>query len=222
VVIPVHNGEHHIRAALDSVARQAEGPTQILVVDDGSTDGTCSVVDAFADPRVRCVRQQRAGAAAARNHGARLAEGALIAFLDADDLWMDDKLLHQRRALEGGEADLVFGLVEEFVSPEDANTLAGRVRPHEGPMNGVSVITLLMRTADFHRVGPFDEQLQIGEFVDWYARAVDKGLTSTVIPRVLARRRLHHGNQGLANRPQASEYANVLKRILDRRREASS
>jgi glycosyltransferase involved in cell wall biosynthesis len=219
-VIPVHNGESHIREALDSVTRQEHGASQIIVVDDGSTDGTRGAVEAFADPRIVYVRQQKAGAAAARNHGAHLADGELIAFLDADDVWTAEKLrLQHARLLEGG-VDMVFGLVEEFISPEATEGLEGRVHPHDGPMTGVSVITLLMRTADFHRVGPFDERLQLGEFLDWYGRAVDVGLVSVVIPRVLARRRLHESNQGRSNRPQAAEYARILKRMLERRRGA--
>jgi hypothetical protein len=75
-----------------------------------------------------------------------------------------------------------------------------------------------MRREDFNRVGPFDARWRVGEFIDWYGRAVDLGLKSAILPEVLARRRIHDTNHGRKNRAHAVQYARVVKRLLDRRR----
>src|ERR671919_44147 len=90
VVVPVYNGEVYLRPALDSIFRQTLLPAQVLVIDDGSTDGSAEV--ARRCPNVELLRQENLGAAAARNRGVEAARGELLAFLDADDLWTPEKL----------------------------------------------------------------------------------------------------------------------------------
>ncbi len=91
VVIPCFNGERHLSAALASALAQTRPAAEILVIDDGSTDGSAAVAAAFG-PSVRVVRQQNQGESVARNRGFDLARGDWIAFLDADDVWHPDKL----------------------------------------------------------------------------------------------------------------------------------
>src|SRR5215472_10802511 len=86
VVIPVFNEAGVVRRAIGSVLTQELAPLEIIVVDDGSTDATPSVLGTFGD-RIRVLRQANAGAAAARNTGAAAASGEYLAFLDADDEW---------------------------------------------------------------------------------------------------------------------------------------
>lgn len=96
VVIPVFNGETHIVPTLDSVARQTVLPLEVLVVDDGSSDGTCAIVEnycaAHPDLRLRLIRAQHVGPGGARNRGIDEAKGRWVAFLDSDDLWFPGKL----------------------------------------------------------------------------------------------------------------------------------
>lgn len=93
VVIPAFNRAHLLPRTLGSVLAQTFADFEVLVVDDGSTDGTAAVAASSGDPRVRPVRQPRnAGVAAARNRGIRESRGGLIAFLDSDDEWMPEKL----------------------------------------------------------------------------------------------------------------------------------
>lgn len=104
VVIPAYNAAATIDETLRSVRSQTHADLEILVVDDGSRDATCEIVlrHSAADPRVRLVRQENAGVAAARNSGWRQAAADLIAFVDADDLWAPTKIEAQLAALHAG------------------------------------------------------------------------------------------------------------------------
>jgi glycosyltransferase involved in cell wall biosynthesis len=97
VVIPLYNKVAYIARALDSVLAQSVPASEIVVVDDGSTDGSADVVTSCADSRIRLVRQENQGECAARNRGIAEAQKDLIAFLDADDEWKTDFLFHIRR-----------------------------------------------------------------------------------------------------------------------------
>jgi len=85
VVIPTYNRADVLPRALDSVLAQTLSPLEVIIVDDGSSDDTVSVLDALSDPRVRTIRQQNAGRSRARNHGAKVARGDVLTFLDDDD-----------------------------------------------------------------------------------------------------------------------------------------
>lgn len=99
VIIPAYNAARFIGAAIDSVFAQSYPAVELIVVDDGSTDQTAEVVGGYGD-RVRYVYQQNARQAAARNRGLREARGELIAFLDADDVWLPEKLVKQVALLD--------------------------------------------------------------------------------------------------------------------------
>jgi glycosyltransferase involved in cell wall biosynthesis len=93
-VVPVFNGERYLGEALDSILAQTYRPLELLVVDDGSTDGTAALVTRYRD-QIRPLFQPNAGQAAARNLGLSVARGEFVAFLDADDLWHPEKLARQ-------------------------------------------------------------------------------------------------------------------------------
>ena len=103
VVIPVYNCERYLGMAIRSALTQTEPPGEILVVDDGSTDGSAAVARGFGAP-VHCLSQPHAGLSAALNRGIERAHGTFLAFLDADDLWMETKLARQFDALAAGPA----------------------------------------------------------------------------------------------------------------------
>jgi glycosyltransferase involved in cell wall biosynthesis len=99
VVIPTHDRESLLRRSIASALWQREVPLEVVVVDDGSTEATPSLLASITDPRVRAVRHDRArGVAASRNHGIQEARGSWVAFLDDDDLWAPDKLSLQLSA----------------------------------------------------------------------------------------------------------------------------
>ncbi len=218
VVIPVHNGELYLAEAVDSALAQTYRPVEVVVVDDGSTDGTAEVA-AGLGAAVRYVHQPNRGPGGAMNRGVALARGEYVAFLSADDVWAPEKLAGQMAALVAEPSlDLVFGHVQHFLSPELDDEVARTLHCPPDPMPACSAGTLLTRLETFRRVGNFDEQWRVGEFFDWYARARDLGLRMHVLPAVVSRRRVHGANLSHRTNAPATGYARVLKATLDRRR----
>lgn len=222
VVIGAYNAERYLAEAIDSVLRQTYRPIELVVVDDGSDDRTADVARSYGD-RVRYRHQRNAGNGAARNTGVQASTGGLLAFLDADDRFTPEKLDLQWQALASDEIEAVFGHVREFVSPELTDEERGRVRPPApAPLPWTAPNLMLIRRASFLRVGPFSESLRVGVTVDWFARATEAGLRTTMLSQVVLERRLHTQNNGLRERESRAQYAHVLKAALDRRRLAAT
>lgn len=126
VVIPCYNCQQYIGATLTSVLEQTLSPTEILVIDDGSTDGTMSVVEAFRqqDSRIQVYTNERnRGVSFSRNRGVELARGEWIAFLDSDDQWAPDKLEKQMTFLR--ENNSVFGFTGSAFVDESGGAYSG-------------------------------------------------------------------------------------------------
>jgi len=219
VIIPVHNGKQYLAEAIESVLGQAYHPIEVIVIDDGSTDGTGQVVKQFDS--VRYHFQSNRGAGDARNRGVNLSQGNFLAFLDADDLWTKDKLTRQMGAFQGdAELDMVFGYVKQFYSRELGDDIKRRLKIPVETLPGLHVGTMLIKRGAFLRVGSFVTNWEIGEFIDWYARAREKDLKTLMLPDVVMRRRIHKTNQGITRAPDRKAYVHVLKAALDRRRKA--
>ena len=218
VIIPCRDGERYVAETIRSVLRQDHRGLEIIVVDDGSTDRSPEAVRAFGDA-VRYARQPQGGASVARNRGVELATGEILAFLDADDLWCEGALLRMLAALESDPSvGMVVGHMEQFVSPElpPAARLEFRFSPDPVPARMCGAV--LVRRADFDRVGGFSHRLESGEFIDWLLRAEDLGVRFVTIPDVVLRRRLHRSNHGVVRRDARQDYVRVVKAALDRRR----
>lgn len=223
VVIPTRNRAHYLVEAIESVLAQSYGNREIIVVDDGSTDHTADIVAAFGD-RVRFVRQENRGTGAARNAGITHAAGEFLAFLDDDDTWTEGKLARQMRVFQTApETDAVYGHMEQFVSPELDDEQRARFRHLAGQVIPAPIApAMLIRRASFDRVGLFDESLPIGLEMDWYARLCEAGLKTVMLDAVLYRRRLHGSNINLTRADEQPERLLVLKKIIDRRRQAAA
>jgi glycosyltransferase involved in cell wall biosynthesis len=218
VVIPVYNGALHLAETVETVLAQTAVPAAIVVVDDGSEDETPRVAARFASA-IRYVRQPNAGLARARNAGVENVDSEYLAFLDGDDLWSPDKLEKQLAELCSCERPaMIFSHAVQFVSPELAPREVAALKFDSLPVPGIIGSALFMRTRDFRAVGPFDGRLRVGEFIDWYARAIDAGVEARVLSDTLLRRRIHRGNLGRRRAEFGGDYARALKATLDRRR----
>jgi glycosyltransferase involved in cell wall biosynthesis len=212
----VHNGAPYIRDAIQSIHDQTLAPFETIIVDDGSTDETRALV--LTIPQVTYIHQNKSGQASARNHGFEKSTGDFLAFLDADDIWLPNKLAQQVAELQNSpELDCVFGLAVEFRGSRPSRQQIDQGQTQEALLPGA----MLIRRQRFETVGPYNTQWRVGEVVDWYARAVDAGLRMRCLRSVVLLRRLHQDNLGRRTVNPAQDYLSVLRHALKRRRLAT-
>jgi glycosyltransferase involved in cell wall biosynthesis len=223
IVMPVFNGASTIGRSIESVLAQTRTDFELLVIDDGSTDDTAAVVAAFEDPRIQLHCFANAGASASRNRGIRLARGALIAFLDADDWWAPEKLADQAAALAGApDAALAYSF--STCVDDDGNVL------HQGShvvASGSPYALLvtrnfldsgsnpLVRREALIEAGPFDESLVGGEDWDLWLR-IGHRHPFACVPKVQVNYRVHAGSSSSRIDRQAADCFKVLQRALAR------
>jgi glycosyltransferase involved in cell wall biosynthesis len=219
----VYNAERYLAEAVRSVIEQTRPPMEIILVDDGSTDGSAQVAASF-DGRVRYVRQDNAGPAAARNLGLHHARAEFVAFLDADDTWHPEKLARQLARFEARrELDISVTQVANFWAPEDAaRDPRSRDPRHTEPWPGYTCVSLLTRRRTFDVVGLFDPALWLAEDNDWFVRAAEHRMVMELIPEILVNRRYHGSNLTTRLAAQRNDrMAEVIKASLERRRRAA-
>jgi len=218
-IIPVFNGERYLKEALDSILAQTYRPLEIIVADDGSTDGTATVVSGYGD-QIRYMFQANAGPSAARNLGLSAVEGEFVAFLDADDLWRKEKLALQMVRFEiRPELDLCVTMVQNFWVSE-LHQEEEQFRKHRimQPVPGYSSVTLLARRMLFEKVGEFNDSLRHADDTDWFLRAVEQGVAMELLPDVLVYRRLHQTNRSRRfSAASREEYLALAKMLVNRR-----
>ena len=221
VIVPVYNGERFVGEALESVFRQRYDPLEVIVVDDGSTDGTAEVVKGFGS-RVTRLHQPNAGPAAARNLGLAKAEGELIAFLDADDLWPEGKLAFQLEHLRSEpDAGLSMGYCRvEKLQGVEGNESTRTNWPHGSEGCHMLVGAMLTRRAVWETVGGFNAALRYGEDVDWFLRARECGVSFAVSCGIALIHRRHEKNMTLRSEAGKYELTYLFKLSMDRRRQA--
>ena len=221
VIIPVYNYARYLGEAIESVLSQTYQHLEVIVVDDGSTDQSGDVARGFEGRGVRYCHQVHAGIGPARNKGVELAQGEFLAFLDADDRWQLEKLERQLSAFEKDpELEMCFGQALQLQNGPEWEAGVKSDKRHEvaGMVPGMVPGTMLIKRVAFLRVGEFQGGWKVGEFIDWYARAVELKLRSLVLPELLLWRRIHDSNQGVRERQSVTDYARVLKAKLDRKR----
>jgi glycosyltransferase involved in cell wall biosynthesis len=221
VVIAVHNGEKYLAESIESVLNQGQPALEIHVIDNASTDRTADVARAFTAATYHRLEQK--GLAKALNYGIERCQGDLLAFIDADDLWTPNRLKIQLQAFDRQpDLDMVFGHVEQFVSPELDEAVKAKLEIRDKLLPGRIKSTMLIRRESFWRVGSFAPAKDFGDFIDWYMRARDLELSEHMLKDVVCLRRIHGSNMGYADRAKRVEYVRVIKRGLDRRRGMNS
>jgi len=221
VIIPCYNTARYLAESLTSACRQSMPPHEVIVVDDGSTDESGAVAESFGGP-VRCVRLPHQGIGATRNEGLAQATGDVVAFLDADDTWTRESISVRAAELERDPAlDCAGGLTEQFISPELPEDVRQRLVCPPDAISARVAGAMLIRRSVFDRVGPFNPSLQLGETIDWIARADAANVTMRMVDTVVLQRRIHDSNTGVNQAHRRSDYLRVLKASLDRRRAAA-
>ena len=224
VVIPVRNGTKYVLEAIDSCLDQTLPVLEIVVVDDGSTDGTTEAIRAARRPQVRVLEQTWKGTSAALNAGimATDPQASAICFLDHDDVWMPQKTALQTEALRlAPSLDAVFGQILQFISPELPVSESQRLGAPSEPQAGPCLSTMMIRRSALRRFGAFPERRDAFAFAPWYLRAQQAGIAVGMLGTTIAKRRIHLDNATKTERRHYQDAYLELARaaVLNRRRE---
>lgn len=203
VVIAAYNCARYLPEAIESALSQTLPPLEVIVIDDGSTDDTTEVVARY-EGKIRYIRQQNMGIAAARNAGIRIARGSLIAFLDADDIWFPSFLAQQREALSRTGAGLAHSSFYHWESATDKKWPPLRddslfdgncYRKFFWNETGDPASAFMVRRSCFDAVGLFDEGIPGGccEDLEMWTR-IARRFPFTYIGKPLLLRRRHDSN----------------------------
>ncbi|HZF94710.1 MAG TPA: glycosyltransferase [Allosphingosinicella sp.] len=236
-ILPVFDRAGSIGRAIESVLDQSYAPVELILVDDGSTDGTAHILERYRD-RATLLKQENRGAYAARNLALRHAKGELVAFIDSDDAWLPDKLARQVPLMRG-DVGLVYGDVVIVAEPRDDAPRTGRtsftsVTPRRGRAlqglaagNFVPTCTALVRTSALEEIGLFPEESRISaDYLTWFRIAKrhsfdfvpdpvalytlhEAGISHDLGRSLAARIRLFQGERARTDDPET-------RRILDR------
>ena len=211
VVMPAFNAGRFIRAALDSLLRERRTvDLDIIVIDDGSTDDTRTIVETYTEAfrEVRLLRNPRKGIASARNTGLYnlRKDCAFVAFLDSDDVSCPDRLARQRAILsEDPEIDVLYGRVQMFTA-FDESTLAPKAGSRTKIIRGPYLQSAIYRPRVFDKVGRFDESFRQGDDTDFVLRVVESGAKLVLDDGIAAYYRRHDANVTLNTKEMQREF----------------
>lgn len=200
VIIPVYNGEKFVAASIESVLKQTYCPIEIIVINDGSTDGTKEVLNQF-NGKIVVIQQKNAGQADARNKGLTIAKGKYIALLDSDDLFVSEKIEKQISILKNENLDMVCTNFETIDASN--NKLKNISAPYFHASNALTTFitgnfictsTLLFKKEWIQKVGNFDTKMKGTEDGDLWFRMLLDGAQLDVIREPLVQYRIHELN----------------------------
>jgi glycosyltransferase involved in cell wall biosynthesis len=222
VVIATYNYGRFLRSALESALNQTHRDLEVIVVDDGSTDDTPTVMEPFlAEPRVRYHRTEHLGQPGAKNAGIRLCRASLIAFLDADDLWLPTKIEKQLALFASnpklGVAYTQRSLMDEFGHPLEYRQPAchrGQVLSEMYLTNFVCFSSVMVRREVFDTVGLFDERLKLAIDYDLWLRTA-KEFEFDYVLEPLVTYRVGHANLSRRFGERLRTVRRIRKRFLN-------
>src|SRR5215216_6049450 len=201
-IITAYNSEAFIAEAIQSILDQSRVVDEIVVVDDGSTDTTRQVVAEFADQGIKFIQQQNSGAGAARNKGIRETSGEFIAFLDADDIWLENKTrLQVNYLLAHPEAALVSSFARWWNVAKNTIRISGRLLKNRKTLRREILVhnvlgnpsMVMLRRSALAETGLFNEKIRWGQDWELWQRLV-KRFDAAVIPESLTIYRWHKDN----------------------------
>ncbi len=214
VIIPAFNAEKYVRETLDSVLAQTYPALEVIVVDDGSTDSTPSILSEYGE-RIRVIRQPNRGSAVARNVAVSAANGAWVAFIDADDLWRPEKLSRQMECCTRypvSHTDSVcFGeaMAGEVLRSSVTTPYAGRVLPQLLVRNFISNSTVMMRRELYLQYGGLNESLHgVEDWALWLRVCADHELG--YLPEPVVRYRMHRMSKSMNTRKRMLDHLQII------------
>jgi hypothetical protein len=215
VVIPAYNAAITLLEALQSTARQTRQPERVIVVDDGSTDETASIAESWG---ATVIRQENQGPGAATNAAVAIVDTPLIAFLDADDIWLDTKSEIQLAILDAERSvAAVFGKLQHFRHGQSHGGM-------QTIRDGWGRTTMMIRTDAMRAIGPIYDPPYggRGEMIDWIARGREAGHVFKMMSEVVGLRRIMPGSMSSGWGDQDRGYLDIVRRALERKRMTES
>ncbi|MEJ0038441.1 MAG: glycosyltransferase [Gammaproteobacteria bacterium] len=221
VIIPSYNAAAYVGHAIESAFDSHGVPVEVIVIDDGSTDDTMKVLDGFGS-RIRVEKQTRGGPYRARNLGAKLARGEWLAFLDADDDWLPEKLSRQLELAAAQGVDFVY--TDRFNFGDYGRTTerqSDSVKLWDGDVfepllqgNFITLSSVLMRKTAFERLGGFEIERRGVQDWDMWLRYSGSGGGAGLCREPLTRYRFHAEQMTNDLDQRAADRESVLKRAL--------
>ena len=214
VAIPAFNASATIKETLLSILAQTASPSEIVVVDDGSSDDTAQIAASISE-LVRVIRQENTGCGQACNRAIQETKEAIVATVDADDLWLPTKMARQIEVLKAAkDHTIIFANHRQFRHGSDDH-LSGEVR------EGLTRSDLVFYRSDFERIGDIiDPPGGRGEMIDWLARAREAGCHFEIVNDVLVLRRIIPGSLSYGRDASKDRgYLAVAYRAIQRRKQ---
>ena len=215
--MPMYRPGRFVHEAIDSIVAEAKPGTEIIVVDDGSKDGTAESIEKRGFSNLLVLRQDNAGPASARNFGLSRARGEFVAFLDADDMWLVGKLGIQLQIMaDHPYAGIVMGNTVGF--GEHAEDGDHRFLANWESRQFLQLGSALVRRQVFDKAGMFDPALRYAEDVDWFLRVREAGVTIVEHADPVLRYRRHTNNMTNDTDARDKGFVCALMKNLQRKR----